>query len=130
MKVTIDVLFYPYSHPHSQSLIRRMVLIYLNKLNDITHIYFKKIQTTLQTNILCQTGLVHRHVASVYKKVEGGKLIQKKLDQKKKGILKIMMKNLARVGGTHSKNLYKQTSLFPPNIIVYHDNRKTHVRSL
>lgn len=83
MKVTIDVLFYPYSHPHSQSLIRRMVLIYLNKLNDITHIYFKKIQTTLQTNILCQTGLVHRHVASVYKR-GGGKLIQKKLDKKKR----------------------------------------------
>lgn len=101
----------------------------MNKLNDITHIYFKKIQTTLQTNILCQTGLVHRHVASVYKK-GGGKLIQKKLDQKKKEILKIMMKNLARVGGTHSKNLYKQTSLFPSNIIVYHDNRKTQVRSL
>lgn len=130
MKVIIDVLFYPYSHPHSQSLIRRMVLIYLNKLNDITHIYFKKIQTTLQTNILCQTGLVHRHVASVYKKGGGGKLIQKKIGPKKKGILKIMMKNLARVGGTHSKNLYKQTSLFPPNIIVYHDNRKTQVRSL
>lgn len=35
-----------------------------------------------------------------------------------------MMKNLARVGGTHSKNLYKQTSLFPPNIIVYNDKRK------
>lgn len=84
MKVTIDVLFYPYSHPHSQSLIRRMVLIYLNKLNDITHIYFKKIQTTLQTNILCQTGLVHRHVASVYKKGGGGKLIQKKIGPKKK----------------------------------------------
>lgn len=130
MKVTIDVLFYPYSHPHSQSLIRRMVLIYLNKLNDITHIYFKKIQTTLQTNILCQTGLVHRHVASVYKKGGGGKLIPKKIGPKKKGILKIMMKNLARVGGTHSKNLYKQTSLFPPNIIVYNDKRKTQVRSL
>lgn len=72
MKVTIDVLFYPYSHPHSQSLIKRMVLNYLNKLNDITHIYLKKVQTTLQTNILCQTGLVHRHVASVYKKRGGG----------------------------------------------------------
>lgn len=85
MKVPIDVLFYPYSHPHSQSLIRRMVLIYLNKLNDITHIYFKKIQTTLQTNILCQTGLVHRHVASVYKKGGGGSnSSKKKLDQKKK----------------------------------------------
>lgn len=129
MKVTIDVLFYPYSHPHSQSLIRRMVLIYLNKLNDITHIYFKKIQTTLQTNILCQTGLVHRHVASVYKK-GGGANSSKKNWTKKKGILKIMMKNLARVGGTHSKNLYKQTSLFPPNIIVYNDKRKTQVRSL
>lgn len=128
MKVTIDVLFYPYSHPHSQSLIRRMVLIYLNKLNDITHIYLKKVQTTLQTNILCQTGLVHRHVASVYKK-RGGGTHPKKFGQKK-GILKIMMENLARVGGIHSKNLYKQTSLFPPNIIVYHDNRKTQVRSL
>lgn len=124
MKVTIDVLFYPYSHPHSQILIKRMVLIYLNKFNDITHIYFKKIQTTLQTNILCQTGLVHRHVASVYKKGGG------ETHPKKKGILKIMMKNLARVGGTHSKNLYKQTSLFPPNIIVYNDKRKTQVRSL
>lgn len=103
MKVTIDVLFYPYSHPHSQSLIRRMVLIYLNKLNDITHIYFKKIQTTLQTNILCQTGLVHRHVASVYKKGGGTNSSKKKIGPKKKGILKIMMKNLARVGGTNSK---------------------------
>lgn len=130
MKVPIDVLFYPYSHPHSQSLIRRMVLIYLNKLNDITHIYFKKIQTTLQTNILCQTGLVHRHVASVYKKGGGANSSKKKIGPKKKGILKIMMKNLARVGGTHSKNLYKQTSLFPPNIIVYNDKRKTQVRSL
>lgn len=84
MKVTIDVLFNPYSHPHSQSLIRRMVLIYLNKLNDITHIYFKKIQTTLQTNILCQTGLVHRHVASVYKKGGGGQTHPKKNWTKKK----------------------------------------------
>lgn len=128
MKVPIDVLFYPYSHPHSQSLIKRMVLIYLNKLNDITHIYLKKVQTTLQTNILCQTGLVHRHVASVCKK-GGGTNSSKNLDQKK-GILKIMMKNLARVGRIHSKNLYKQTSLFPPNIIVYNDKRKTQVRSL
>lgn len=84
MKVTIDVLFYPYSHPHSQSLIRRMVLIYLNKLNDITHIYFKKIQTTLQTNILCQTGLVHRRVASVYKKRGGEQTHPKKNWTKKK----------------------------------------------